>query len=1550
VSENGSSNELGALDSQKPNNLILKALQSSPFRVGIGRSDDAIFLTDIHGLIQYINPAFERLYGFTPEEAIGRTPALIQMDLQVQCDDSEIIKKQFANEAIAGISVTTVKDGRRLTVESIQAPIIDIEGEPIGFMVSQRDITAQGLFDEALHESENRFSMIFETGPFPMVLSNRSLKFIRANDAFCKMMGYSEREVIELSVKDITHPDYIMSDLDGVGKVQRGELPLYKTGKRYIRKDGRVIWGRVTLGRVCDNNGQFLYILAMVEDITERKEAEEALILSKSHLETALASMTDAVFISDVDGRFIEFNEAFATFHKFKNKQECAKTLQEYPEILEVYSTEGKLLPIDRWAVPRALGGETNTNAEFTLRRKDTGETWIGSYSFGPIRDNNGSIIGSVVVSRDITDQKRAQEELHESEMRRDLALDAAQMGTWDWNLITGKLSWFSAHGTLWGFAPGTFPGTFEAFAEHIHPDDLVEMHRIGEIAKKSQSPFQFEYRLIGPDGSMHWVASHGRYLYNSKGTAIRLMGVIFDITERKKADEALESSEYRLRSTMDNMLEGCQIIDKDWQLIYINSAAEMHNKRPNSALIGKNYKDIWPGIENTRVFELIKQCLEQGIPHKIENEFKFPDGTIGQFELSIQPIPEGVFIQTVDITQRKKAEDELKIRNLLLTTQQEAAIDGILAVDDKGHILSYNKKFIDLWEISPEIVAAKFDGPVLKIVTDKTADPKSFIDRVSYLYNHPEETGRDELQLKDGRTFDRYSSPMKAEDGTYYGRVWFFRDITPRKLAEQAIRESESKYRQLHESMMDAFACSSLDGRMTEYNQAYLDLLGYTKDEITGLTYQDITPEKWHELDEKIVRDQILPRGYSDIYEKEFRRKDGSVVPVELRVVLLKDKAENPSAMWALVRDISERKRSELALKSSEERFRTVANYTYDWEYWIAPDGRFVYCSPSCESLTGYTPDEFVANPNLLTRIVHVDDLEVLQQHTREPGNKTCNLDFRIIARNGQIRWIGHVCTPVFSDVGKYLGHRASNRDITNSKNAEKAMQRLVTAVEQAAEGIVITDLQGNMQYVNPAFCRMTGYLPEEVTGKNTRLLKSGKQDRNLYKNLWKTINNGGIWTGKLVNRKKDGTFYTEEITISPIIDGSGQITNFVALKKDVSQELALENQLLHAQKMEAVGRLAGGVAHDFNNLTTVMMGYSEILLESLDGNENLQADVQEIKKATERASSLTRQLLAFSRKQIIQPQVLSLNIIVSEMSKMLKRLIGEDIELILEAGNGLWPIKADPGQIEQIIVNLVVNARDAMPKGGKLAIKTSNISRSELADTIKVTIGESDSIMLEVTDNGDGISDDIKAHIFEPFFTTKELGKGTGLGLATVYGIVEQNGGAIEVDSKQGIGTTFRIYWPKLERLSQAVPNRDKPVNAVGGIETILIVEDETSVRELIRRMLEELGYKTITAENPQHAIDICGQFGDKINMLLTDVVMPEMNGEELSREVRKLIPNTPVLFISGYTDSKFIKYETLESLGGFLQKPFNKESLAQKIRAQLEKKTGQAPIFSV
>jgi len=504
----------------------------------------------------------------------------------------------------------------------------------------------------------------------------------------------------------------------------------------------------------------------------------------------------------------------------------------------------------------------------------------------------------------------------------------------------------------------------------------------------------------------------------------------------------------------------------------------------------------------------------------------------------------------------------------------------------------------------------------------------------------------------------------------------------------------------------------------------------------------------------------------------------------------------------------------------------------------------------------------------------------------------------------------------------------------------AEAERERLTMAIEQAAEMVLVTDIHGAIQYVNPAFEAVTGYTRAEAIGSKPSLLASGVQDQAFYRALWDTIRAGKIWHGRMVNKKKDGTFYTEESTISPVRDAAGVVTSYVAVKRDITHDLDLEAQLLQSQKMDSIGRLAGGVAHDFNNCLNVIQGFTQLCLGRLREGDPLAGDLAQVANASERAAGLTRQLLAFGRKQVLQPEQIDLNQTIADMEKMLRRIIGEDVELALVLAPDLGRVKADPGQFGQVIMNLAVNARDAMPKGGTLTIETGNVELTAEYAARHEGAEPGPHIMVAVADSGIGMDGQTMARLFEPFFTTKELGKGSGLGLSTAYGIVKQSGGSIVVRSEVGKGTTFNVYLPR-DLSAPAAPTakpRPTPRRAKGN-ETILVVEDEEALRQLVRRLLETAGYAVLSAADGEQALITCERHAGKIDLLLTDVVMPRMSGRLLANRLAKTRPALKILYMSGYTDDAIVHHGVLDAGTHFIAKPFSEADLTRKIRTVLD-----------
>ncbi|NVN92203.1 MAG: PAS domain S-box protein [Desulfuromonadales bacterium] len=663
------------------------------------------------------------------------------------------------------------------------------------------------------------------------------------------------------------------------------------------------------------------------------------------------------------------------------------------------------------------------------------------------------------------------------------------------------------------------------------------------------------------------------------------------------------------------------------------------------------------------------------------------------------------------------------------------------------------------------------------------------------------------------------------------------------------------------------------------------------------------------------------------------------SSTPIENQLRLANTGLNNHIAL--LEETLREKDKTDEALQDSEKRYRRLFESAKDGILILdALTGVVVDVNPFLLQLLGFSYDELCGQ--------HIWEIGVFKDiaaskdafKTLQDTEYIRYDDLPLETRDGRPISVEFVSNVYLVDHSKVI--QCNIRDITARKRADAEHKRLMAAIDQIGEGIVMTDAQGTIQFVNPAFERMTGYSREEAVGRNPRFLKSDEQDDQFYHTLWNTISDGRTWSGRIVNKRKNGTHYTVETTISPVRDPSGLIVNYVSVKRDITDHLRLTAQFQQAQKMEAVGQLAGGVAHDFNNMLTVILGHAELALSTVDPAQALHASLEEIIKAAQRSTEITRQLLGFARKQTIAPVVLDLNQAVESTLRMLRRLIGENINLAWLPAAGLCPIKIDPVQIDQILANLCVNARDAIVDVGKVTIETANAVFDEAYCAQHVGYVAGKYVLLAVSDNGCGMDREILDKIFEPFFTSKGAGAGTGLGLSTVYGIVKQNNGFINVYSEPGNGTTFKIYLARYaEQADDAHQQEVTEEIALGNGETVLVVEDEPGILKLCAMMLDKLGYRVLAAGSPGEAIKLAEEHSGEIDLLITDVVMPEMNGRDLAERMQSLHPNMDKLYMSGYTANVIIQRGMPGESIRFIQKPFSMKQLAIKVREALRER---------
>jgi len=641
------------------------------------------------------------------------------------------------------------------------------------------------------------------------------------------------------------------------------------------------------------------------------------------------------------------------------------------------------------------------------------------------------------------------------------------------------------------------------------------------------------------------------------------------------------------------------------------------------------------------------------------------------------------------------------------------------------------------------------------------------------------------------------------------------------------------------------------------------------------------------------------------------------------------------------LLEEIAERKRAETALRDSEERYRTLFDaitdplLVYDRETL-----RYLSVNDAAVAEYGYSRDELLRMT--IKDIRPPEDVPALLMLAGSGAVGEHRGFWRFRKKTGEIIEVDLTAYGL-----AYAGRPAClvhARDVTAQQQAERTLHLQDRAIQAVSQGILITDpkLPDNpIIYVSAGFERMTGYKADEVLGKNCRFLQGKDTDPETVGKVREAIADGRACAVEILNYRRDGTPFWNELSLNPVNDESGALSYFVGIQNEVTERRKLEDQLRQAQKMEAVGRLAGGVAHDFNNLLTVISGYSQLMLALPDIGPSLRRPIQAINDAGERAALLTRQLLGFSRQSILQPKVLDINTVVKNTGDLLRRLIGEDLVLTTVLAPTLSAVRVDPGQLDQILMNLAVNARDAMPKGGMLTMETSNVVLSDKYADGHLDCKAGHYVLLAITDTGCGMTPDVVARIFEPFFTTKDVGHGTGLGLAVVFGIVQQSGGCIHVYSEPGHGTTFRIYFPTVAE-PVTKPRGTESELGETGTETILLVEDEQGVRGLAQLTLQLHGYTVLTALDGEDALRVVQSHDAPIDLVLTDVVMPNLSGPELARSLKTRLPQAKVLFMSGYTDDSVVRHGLLEHNVFFIQKPYTPIGLAQKVRQVLDGKS--------
>ncbi len=1027
---------------------------------------------------------------------------------------------------------------------------------------------------------------------------------------------------------------------------------------------------------------------------------------------------------------------------------------------------------------------------------------------------------------------------------------------------------------------------------------------------------------------------------------------------EKEQSERDREEKEAKYRALFEeagDMIFLSEIDEKGFPIIVdVNHLALEKTGYSREELVGQTFDVLDDEANRNKIGERAKRLLEKG-SISFETTHVRKDGT--HFEVDVHArllkLDGKKFLFSVerDISEKKQILESLERSEQTYRSIFDNAIDAIYIQDREGRFLAVNRAAEKMYGYSRE----EFLGRTPEFVSapDKN-DLKAVAQMVEKAFAGEPQQFEFWGRRKNGEIFPKI---VRLSKGNYFGQdvvVAFALDVTREKLVEKRLADVHAIYRQAIESAHGVpYRLNLLTGEYDFVGREIKDLFGVRPEEMTATKMKELVQEL-RVADSSTTASveeygRLSRNGKLKHYSMDMRilTPDGVTRWVNDSAVPIRDaQTGQVVATLGILQDITERKQQEILLREKEQRFRTIFQTGPDAiSINRIEDGVYLEINDRFTELVGYAREEIIGKSVM---DVHLwADRERQADFLKELWQKgeVQNFKARFRVKSGAIR-IGSISARRI-DLGGIPCVISLARDITEVKQAEEQINRLAEVVQQAHEAVVITDLNAKIQYVNPAFERLTGYTAEEAVGKNPRILKSGKHGREFYQTLWKTIKSGKPWHGTFMNQKKNGELFWEDATIFPIKNPAGEMIAYAAVKRDITKERHLEEQLRQSQKLEAVGQLAGGIAHDFNNILTAINGYSEMLLMDLEPEDPRRGDVEEILKAGNRAARLTRQLLAFGRKQVIHPEVLNVNAQIHESMGMLRRLIGENMNLQLQLSPEVWTIKADRSQFEQILINLIVNARDAIEEARtrasemKITIETANFTLDEQYVAEHAGARPGQFVMLAVSDTGKGMDEDVLSHIFEPFFTTKGLSRGTGLGLATIYGIVKQNGGSIYVYSEPEKGTTFKILWPAATEEEMHEKEKQVDEEALRGSETILVAEDEDEIRTFIQRGLKRLGYKVLPAANGKEALVLLDAQSEPIDLLFTDVIMPQMDGRELADVVTDRMPHVKVLFASGYTDNHIAHRGILDKGIHFINKPFSIEQVAQKIRHILDEK---------
>jgi PAS domain S-box-containing protein len=1419
--------------------------------------------------------------------------------------------------------------------------------------------------EDARRTTEERFRVLFEACPEGIAVADHATKrFLYANPTMCEMFGYTESEFCGLGVMDIHPRGALDSALEDFEACARGEQNVAR-GLPCRRKDGSVFQVDIAVG-VAVFDGRPCSI-GFFRDVTEHRCREKALRESQEAAHALLNVPHGVALMAELDGTIIALNEMAAKV--------IGSTVTEL-----IGKRAYELLPPDVAAARRAVVREAVRLGE-PVRGQDTAGGRLYDYRVYPVRNADGKVTRFAVFARDITEQNRTQERLSRlNGLFNRLGADANQnidvIVQEACEILGGSSSFFnrlgdegerldtrSAYNAPGGFEPASRPEGRICYETVIKGRDktvIIEELGTTEYAATDPNVGKYDWRsCIGHPiqvggrsvGSLCVVDTHTREFTPTDMRIISTLAKALSLEEeRMTAQKALREGEERYRHITRAVTDYIYTVR-----VEEGKPAETTHGAACLAVTGYTTQeftddpDLWLGMIVPEAREMVREQgarVVAGEPtHPIEYRITRKDGTVRWVNNTAVPhhSPEGRLLLydglIRDITERKIAEEARHQSETLLQTVINAAKDAIISIGEEGLVTIFNpaaeqmfgrtkKEMVGraLDALMPEEYQREHQGQIRGFF--KTGEPSGAMGRVVELPG----------TRADGSTFPMEISLAVGQVERERFVVAVARDITARKEAESALRDGEERLRTILDSIQAGVLIVDPETHtIMDVNPAATRMLGGTRENIVGRKCSEFVCPSEESLCPITDLGQAM-----DNSECTLLTAAGEALPV-LKTVTWVELDGRGHLLESFI-DITERKRAEEALRKSRNFLQTIIDgipeplmvinrdHTIALANRAAVEGGEAWKHEDTGSLTCHLLSHGSDTP--CGSLEHECPLQEVFRTGKPTALTHIHFD-----RDGTEYPVEIMAAPVFGDTGDVIQVIELCQNVAERRRAETERIRLTTAIEQAAEAIFVMDRDWTVQYANPAFGAMTGYAGDESVRLDADILRGGAHDAAYYRDIMETNERGENWQGRLITRKKDGTPYRAELTLSPVRDRSGSIANYVAVLRDVTHEEELEAHLRQAQKMEAIGTLAGGIAHDFNNILYAILGYADLAKVAVPDEGEVAEYLGEIEKAGYRARDLVARILTFSRQTEQERKPVRVQSVLKEAMELLRGSLPSTIEIRGHVDHGCGLVMADPTQVHQVVMNLCTNAYHSMRKdGGTLEISLKEVLVDHSAAAAHADLEPGWYARLTVGDTGHGMDADTLKHIFEPYFTTKPVGEGTGMGLATVHGIVRSYDGAVVVHSTRGEGTTFELFLPlHIQDVRPAESSAEVP-GECRGKERILFVDDEAPVADIAQALLQQLGYRVVSRTSSVEALEAFRADPEGFDIVITDQTMPNMTGTHLACELMRIRPGIPIILCTGYSESVSRSQALSMGIREYVMKPIVAKDLAKTIRQVL------------